>query len=393
MAKIHFMGAALVAATVVTGCCDKKECAPEAEKPAETKTEAAVPAEPAKDPNEVVISVDGKKLTRGELDADVAKIVATRKEIPAEQLPMAKQYFAYQIAQEFFVNAVLGKKAADLGYACTDEDLKAREDEIMKNAKDSPDAPKTLDELLAKHPLGKDRALAAIKASIAIDNMLKGEVSNKDTTDYSVKAKEIIDNIVKQNEKAMTDEAALAKIKELKAELDKASAEEKAAKFAELAKANSACPSSAKGGDLGEFTHGQMVPEFDEVSFKQEVGQISEPVKTQFGYHLILTTKKTPAVEGKDGAAGTPEKVQASHILIKVDKPQEVPTVEKVVEYLKKSGSREAVQKFIIGALQKADITAADDFKQLLPPPAMPEVPAEKPAEKAETAVEKPAEK
>ena len=37
-----------------------------------------------------------------------------------------------------------------------------------------------------------------------------------------------------------------------------------------------------------------MVPEFDEVSFKQEVGQISEPVKTRFGYHLILVTKKAP---------------------------------------------------------------------------------------------------
>ena len=136
-----------------------------------------------------------------------------------------------------------------------------------------------------------------------------------------------------------------------------------------------------------------MVPEFDEVSFKQEVGQISEPVKTRFGYHLILTTKKIPAVEAKDGVAGEPEKVQASHILIKAEQPQEVPEVEKLVEYLKRSGERNAVNAYIIKAIQEAKPTASEDFQKILPPPAEPEAPVEKPAENAETAVEKPAEK
>ena len=387
MAKIHLMGAALVAAAVVTGCCDKKECAPEAEKAAD-----AVAAN-AKDPNEAVITIGDRKLTRGEIDSDIAKILAAREQqIPENQIAQAKEYFAEQIAQEFLVNTVLSAKAAQLGITCTDEDLKARGDELLEAIKDRPDAPKTIDEVLAKHPLGKERGLKALKESVLIDKLLKAEA--KDTTDYTAKAQEIIANIVKQNESLKDSEAtALAKIKELKAELDKVPAEQKAEKFAELAKANSACPSSAKGGDLGEFTHGQMVPEFDEVSFKQDVGQISEPVKTRFGYHLILTTKKTPAVEAKDGAAGEPEKVQASHILIKAEQPQEVPELEKVVEYLKKSGERMAVNNYIIKALQEAKPVASDDFKKILPPPAEPEIPAEKPAENAETAVEKPAEK
>lgn len=58
--------------------------------------------------------------------------------------------------------------------------------------------------------------------------------------------------------------------------------------FEEAAKANSTCPSSAQGGDLGEFGKGQMVPAFEEAAFAAEVGKVAGPVKTDFGYHIIL---------------------------------------------------------------------------------------------------------
>ncbi|MBU3183187.1 peptidylprolyl isomerase [Clostridium psychrophilum] len=64
--------------------------------------------------------------------------------------------------------------------------------------------------------------------------------------------------------------------------------------FEEAAKKYSKCPSSAQGGNLGEFTRGKMVPEFEKVAFELKVGEISEPVKTQFGYHLIQLDKKSP---------------------------------------------------------------------------------------------------
>ena len=57
--------------------------------------------------------------------------------------------------------------------------------------------------------------------------------------------------------------------------------------FAEAAKNSSECPSGAQGGDLGVFSPGQMVREFDDVVFSAEVGVVHGPVKTQFGYHLI----------------------------------------------------------------------------------------------------------
>ena len=62
--------------------------------------------------------------------------------------------------------------------------------------------------------------------------------------------------------------------------------------FAKIAREYSDCPSSAKGGDLGEFGHGTMVPPFDKAVFALEVGEMSQPVQSQFGYHLIKLYEK-----------------------------------------------------------------------------------------------------
>lgn len=63
--------------------------------------------------------------------------------------------------------------------------------------------------------------------------------------------------------------------------------------FADLAKEHSQCPSGKQGGGLGEFSPGQMVPEFDQVVFQEEVNKVHGPVKTQFGYHLIEITSRS----------------------------------------------------------------------------------------------------
>lgn len=74
--------------------------------------------------------------------------------------------------------------------------------------------------------------------------------------------------------------------------------------FEEAAKKYSTCPSKEQGGDLGYFSKGQMVPEFEKAAFEGEIGKVIGPVQTQFGYHLIRVEDK------KEGSVVPFEQVQ-----------------------------------------------------------------------------------
>jgi peptidyl-prolyl cis-trans isomerase C len=114
---------------------------------------------------------------------------------------------------------------------------------------------------------------------------------------------------IRPGQKDLTDEEALAKTKELRAKLVAG------ANFAELAKAESDDTGSGEqGGDLGEFGHGAMVKEFETAAFSQPIGQVGEPVKSAFGYHLILvdsrTAKNFDDVKGQIAAKVGPQQAQ-----------------------------------------------------------------------------------
>lgn len=71
--------------------------------------------------------------------------------------------------------------------------------------------------------------------------------------------------------------------------------------FEEAAMKYSSCPSKEQGGNLGEFSRGQMVPEFEDAAFSMDIDSISEPVKSQFGYHIIkLIAKNEEAISTFD---------------------------------------------------------------------------------------------
>ncbi len=90
--------------------------------------------------------------------------------------------------------------------------------------------------------------------------------------------------------------------------------------FEDAARAHSTCPSSAEGGNLGDFGRGQMVPEFDKACFEMEIGEVRGPVKTQFGYHIIRLNAKNAAepiaygdIRGQLYQQVTQEKQQAAY--------------------------------------------------------------------------------
>ena len=356
MKKIQVIGTAIMAGAIIAGCGKQEQ-------------------------EDVAMSVNGRVLTIEAVESDVAKLLEKQAgRIPTNQIDSARQMFRNQLVQSFMMENALVDAAKAAGYAVTEEDRKAREEEFLKSVAKQPDAPKSLKEFAEKFPLGEERAMQEFENGILIDKLLKAELA-KNSSDYSAEAKKVIDGIVSNNAvAAKSSETALAKIKEIQAKLA-AEKGDVAAKFAELAKSESACPSSAKGGDLGEFKHGAMVPEFDKVAFELPVGKVSEPVKTQFGYHLILVTKKTPAVEAKGDVPAEPEKVQASHILVKTAEVRPVPTEAEVIEFMKKRDERSKIGDFIQSKLRAAKLEASEEFKHLLPKAEKSDTPLESAAE------------
>ena len=165
MAKIHLMGTALIAAALVAGCSKNTETAVES-------------TANALDPNEAMITIGDKKLTRGDIERDVNRYIeAQGDKIPAEQIAYAKQMIGNQVAQSFLVANILVSKAKELGYSVTDEDRKKREEEFAKMMANRPGAPKTIEEAAAKSPLGKERAMEEFNNSIIIEKMIEGRIN------------------------------------------------------------------------------------------------------------------------------------------------------------------------------------------------------------------------
>jgi len=129
---------------------------------------------------------------------------------------------------------------------------------------------------------------------------------------------------VRTGAKDLTEEEALAKITEIRGKIVAGG------NFSDLAKAESDDTGSAKeGGDLGPaFPHGRMVPQFEQAAFAAKVGEVTEPVKSQFGYHIIVVEShetKTmeqarPEIEAKLKPQAAQQQAQAALIELRKKK-------------------------------------------------------------------------
>lgn len=133
--------------------------------------------------------------------------------------------------------------------------------------------------------------VALIEKDILIQIGVKNIMADVDITEEEInKYYESNSEMFKSEETASAKHIlvdTLEQMEEIKSEISNGMA------FEEAAQKYSKCPSAAQGGNLGSFTRGRMVPEFEKAAFELEVGEISEPVKTQFGYHLIQLDEKS----------------------------------------------------------------------------------------------------
>ncbi|WP_333859579.1 peptidylprolyl isomerase [Clostridium sp.] len=135
---------------------------------------------------------------------------------------------------------------------------------------------------LVKLEMAKKELLIQETISKIMENI---KVSNKEVEDYYTSNKSMYkkpENVTAKHILVDSFEKATQISNEI----------EKGLSFEDAAKKYSSCPSKSEGGNLGTFTKGQMVPEFEAAAFQLEIGVLSKPVKTQFGYHLIKVENK-----------------------------------------------------------------------------------------------------
>lgn len=260
---------------------------------------ADAPATPAA-PKAAAV-VNGTEIPTKILDTEVGleqqKMLYSGQQIGASQMPVFKK----AILEKLIDRELLYQASEKEGIKVEDAKL---EEQITQIKKQFPDE-KTMEKSLADKGITLAEIRSQVKKSMAVEGLIKTKFE-KDVTVDDAKA----DEFYKQNiEKFKKPESV--KASHILAKCDKADAagckkaEDKikdlrkkiaaGGDFAALAKANSDCPSKEQGGDLGEFGRGQMVKPFEDAAFAMKQGDLSQPVKTDFGWHLIKVTGKTAA--------------------------------------------------------------------------------------------------
>lgn len=201
------------------------------------------------DPNTVLAKGAGIEVKQGDLDLAEEEVGSQLQGV--DDATKREQLLGYLIDLKIVAKAAEDKKIGD------DADFKRR----VAFARDR---------LLMDRLLSVEGKLAVTEAEM---RKIYDEAAKQITSEEEVHARHIL---------VETEDEAKQIIADLK----------KGGDFAALAKAKSKDPGGAEGGDLGFFTRGQMVPEFSDAAFKLPAGQLSDPVKSQFGWHVIKVEEK-----------------------------------------------------------------------------------------------------
>ncbi|MCP4714127.1 MAG: hypothetical protein GY868_03335 [Deltaproteobacteria bacterium] len=298
-----------------------------------------------------IVEVNGIKLTRAAVDVDInAQLAVMSKQIPPDQMekfkPQMEQYktkMEEALIEKFVVSTLFDQEAKKLKISITDTEVSSKIKEMEKTL------PKgmTLENALKMSGATIEKLQEQLKSSLLAEKVIDSQVKSG-----PVPSQDEIKQYFNENKKKFKEDESIHAshilIKTGKDDDDKAKADKKkkidglhkqliaGGNFEKLAKENSECPSSAKGGDLGTFSRGRMVKPFEEAAFSQKAGEIGPVIETRFGYHIIKV------LEHKQANEKTLDQVK-----------------ESIIKTLTGKQKRGAVDKYIASLKSKATIVYA----------------------------------
>ncbi len=257
--------------------------------------------------SEAVVTVNGEALSRADLNQQMQQVLQSPQfaALPQEQAAMVLQQVQGQIVSQFIDQTLLRGAADAADVDITDDEVDGYIDELREYfaGGESLEARMAM-QGISMEDLRRD-IVADMKIRALLDQMTESVASvdeevirafydeNRDM--FSIPESVTASHILIDVERGADDDAreeAQAKITAIR---EKLLAGETT--FEDAAQEHSSCPSGQRGGDLGQFARGQMVPTFEEAAFTQPIGVVGEVVDTDFGYHIILVSDRTEATE------------------------------------------------------------------------------------------------
>lgn len=253
-------------------------------------------ATPTAKPANALAKINGVYITKEAFDRVLQRQANNYKQANGQDLltePSLKPQLVTtkrQVMQQLLRNELLLQLAYEMGITVTDQEINADIDKIRSNY----DSDETFKKALEKFGYTMDELRGDIIAEKSYQKLAESLISSQKISEEEMQ-KYYQNNIRKFSQQEQvrayhilvdTKEQADEILKKLKQGED----------FGKLAKDNSTCPSASKGGDLGYFGRGQMVPEFENAVFSLPIGKYSDPVHSQFGWHVIKVVDKKPAM-------------------------------------------------------------------------------------------------
>ncbi len=290
-----------IALLTLAGCKENEVNAPAPEPVDLTQTEDlfTAPVKPnplTNDPEAVVVRVNGSEITRGEIMEMMEQAMQQfAGRVPPEQMQQLQGQLYNQIKNDLITKKLIEAAVADAGIVVDDAKVQETIDEIEGTIPEG----QTLEGILEMRGQDLEKFKTELVSNIAAQELIESQTADVEEATEE-EAQEFYDSNPDQFVQPEQVTASHILIKFDPEDTDETKAEKKAkleeirgsiiagdVTFEDAAMENSDCPSSARGGDLGTFGKGQMVPEFEVAAFSQEIGEVGPIVETQFGYHVV----------------------------------------------------------------------------------------------------------